>query len=87
MPMLADTGLRCGSYANGFTSIDALVPGGNVDALSARTDLGPEAYGDFVMSWIDAGASIVGGCCEVRLTHIAHLHQRLVAAGTAFIPL
>ena len=87
MPMLADTGLRCGGYANGFTSIDALVPGGNVDALSARTDLGPEAYGDFVMSWIDAGASIVGGCCEVGPAHIAHLHQRLVAAGTAFIPL
>ena len=87
MPMLADTGLRCGGYANGFTSIDALVPGGNVDALSARTDLGPEAYGDFAMSWIDAGASIVGGCCEVGPAHIAHLHQRLVAAGTAFIPL
>ena len=85
--MLAASGLRCGGYANGFTAIDALVPGGNVDALSARTDLGPEAYGDFAMSWIDAGASIVGGCCEVGPAHIAHLHQRLVAAGTEFIPL
>ena len=87
MPMLADSGLRCGGYANGFTSIDALVPGGNVDALSARKDLGPEAYADFAMSWVEDGASIVGGCCEVGPAHIAHLHQCLVAAGTEFIPL
>ena len=87
MPMLAETGLRFGGYANGFTNIDGLVPGGNVDALTARKDLGPEAYGDFVMSWVDAGATIIGGCCEVGPDHISHLHQRLTDHGAHFIPL
>jgi homocysteine S-methyltransferase len=77
LPILADHGLRFGAYANGFTSIKALEPGGTVDALEARTDLTPEKYADHVDAWIDIGATIVGGCCEVGPAHIAELAARL----------
>ena len=73
MPVLAGLPVPFGGYANGFTSIDALRPGGTVASLSARTDLGPEAYTDFAVSWIEAGATIIGGCCEVGPAHIAYL--------------
>ena len=77
MPVLAGLPVPFGGYANGFTSIDALRPGGTVASLSARTDLGPEAYADFACSWVEAGATIIGGCCEVGPAHIAHLVDRL----------
>lgn len=79
--ILARTGLAHGGYANGFTKADDLGIGGTVTALKARTDLGPEAYGDHVMEWIGAGATIVGGCCEVGPAHIAHLANRLIQSG------
>ena len=77
MPVLAGLPVPFGGYANGFTSIDALRPGGTVASLSARTDLGPEAYADCACSWVEAGATIIGGCCEVGPAHIAHLADRL----------
>lgn len=73
--------LPVGAYANAFTSIDALNPGGVVSALHARTDLGPEAYADVVEQWVNAGATIVGGCCEVGPAHIASICERLDAMG------
>jgi homocysteine S-methyltransferase len=33
------------------------------------------------MGWVDQGATIVGGCCEVGPDHIAELARRLRAAG------
>lgn len=65
-----------GGYANGFTDV-----GGGVDdgrALpDARQDLDPGRYAAFVQQWLDAGARIVGGCCEVGPAHIAELRRRL----------
>ncbi len=81
MGLLKELPVPFGGYANGFTSIDALRPGGTVASLSARKDLGPDAYADFACSWIDMGARIVGGCCEVGPAHIAHLAQRLIRDG------
>jgi S-methylmethionine-dependent homocysteine/selenocysteine methylase len=82
MPELVASGLPSGGYANGFTPIPAgFTLGQTVDMLSARTDLGPEAYADFAMGWVDGGAVIVGGCCEVGPAHIAELARRLTAAG------
>lgn len=81
MPVLATSGIRFGGYANGFTSIEKLNPGGNVDSLKARTDLGPAAYAEFVKSWLDDGASIVGGCCEVGPSHTAFLNDMLDDMG------
>ncbi|MGF1447712.1 MAG: homocysteine S-methyltransferase family protein [Pikeienuella sp.] len=80
-PDLAASGYSWGGYANAFTSIDALVPGGTVAALEARRDLSPEAYAEWAMRWVAAGARIVGGCCEVGPGHIRALAARLEAAG------
>ena len=82
MPELVASGLPVGGYANGFTPIPAgFTLGQTVDMLSARTDLGPEAYAEFAMGWVGQGATIVGGCCEVGPAHIAELAGRLTAAG------
>ncbi|MGB3406550.1 MAG: homocysteine S-methyltransferase family protein [Jannaschia sp.] len=81
MPVLASAGIRFGGYANGFTSVAALVPGGTVDSLVVRSDLSPEVYADFAMQWVALGATVVGGCCEVGPAHIRHLADRLGAAG------
>ena len=72
-----------GAYANGFTRIsDAFLEDRpTVDVLEARTDLDPVAYADFAMCWVDMGATIVGGCCEVGPAHIAELAHRLKADG------
>ena len=80
---LAAFGLPVGAYANGFTQIteDFLKEKPTVDALSPRRDLGPEVYADHVLDWVDAGATIVGGCCEVGPAHIAETARALRAAG------
>ncbi|MBW4973811.1 homocysteine S-methyltransferase family protein [Roseovarius mucosus] len=76
-------GLPFGAYANGFTCISAGFLGSapTVDALEQRHDLTPAAYAEFAMGWVDQGASIVGGCCEVGPAHIEELARRLRAAG------
>jgi S-methylmethionine-dependent homocysteine/selenocysteine methylase len=52
-----------------------------VDALSERHDLGPAEYAKFAMHWIDQGATIVGGCCEVGPEHIQELAKQIKDAG------
>ncbi|RWC31429.1 MAG: homocysteine S-methyltransferase [Mesorhizobium sp.] len=81
LPELIDLGGPVGAYANGFTSTEALKHGGTVDVLHARHDLGPDAYADQAIGWVEAGADIVGGCCEVGPPHIAALRDRLEQAG------
>ncbi|MEM9716033.1 MAG: homocysteine S-methyltransferase family protein [Pseudomonadota bacterium] len=78
MPIIAGWNTPFGAYANGFTKIteEFLVVQQVVDDLKARTDLGPEAYADFVAQWVDMGATIIGGCCEVGPDHIAELKRR-----------
>lgn len=83
MEALAELGRPFGGYANGFTRISGgfLKDAPTVDALEQRVDLGPAAYADHAMRWIEQGATIVGGCCEVGPDHIAELARRLRAAG------
>ncbi len=78
LPIIKAHGAPFGAYANGFTKISEAfkVVNQTVDALEARTDLGPEAYADFAADWIELGATIVGGCCEVGPAHIAELKRR-----------
>jgi S-methylmethionine-dependent homocysteine/selenocysteine methylase len=66
---------KVGAYANGFTSVENLYPGDTVKDLESRQDLGPEAYAKHALKWIENGATIVGGCCEIGPAHIAHIHQ------------
>ena len=70
-----------GAYANGFSSVKDLQPGGTVEALEARKDLDPEAYAKFSMKWVAEGARFVGGCCEVGPQHISYLSLALRDAG------
>lgn len=81
------TNLPFGAYANGFEQITAgfLEDKPTVDALSTRRDFTPEAYADHVMGWVDMGATIVGGCCEVSPAHIAEIARRLRDAGHSII--
>lgn len=74
--ILTKTGLPMGAYANGFTSVAALKPGRTVATLKARQNLGPDSYADFVDQWVNMGASIIGGCCEIGPAHIAELAKR-----------
>lgn len=83
MPIVAGSGLPFGAYANAFESISDgfLKAKPTVDALSTRQDMTPEAYAAHVLSWVAAGATIVGGCCEVSPAHIAEIARQLRAAG------
>lgn len=75
--------LPIGGYANGFTEITTAFakPGGVIDDLEARRDLGPDEYADHALRWVDDGAIIVGGCCEIGPAHIATLRDRLQSEG------
>jgi len=86
-PALAALGARAGgrpfgAYANGF---EAIAPGDDVaDGAAvppAREDLDPERYADHAARWLDAGAQVVGGCCEVGPAHIARLRRLLDGRG------
>ena len=81
--VLSQGDLPFGAYANGFTQItkEFLKDKPTVDSLSARRDLGPEAYARFALGWIDQGATIVGGCCEVGPAHIKRLAAAIREAG------
>lgn len=78
MDVLSHGTLPFGAYANGFEKISDgfLKAKPTVDALTARRDLGPEAYADHAAIWVAKGATLVGGCCEVGPAHIAELSKR-----------
>ena len=73
LPVLAGSGFNLGAYANGFTGIhsDFNSIHATVDLLKSRTDLGPEQYLKFAITWAEMGALAIGGCCEVGPKHIA----------------
>lgn len=85
IPDLVALGGPVGAYANAFTAVDRLKHGSSVDVLDARDDLGPSRYADFALRWVEAGAEIAGGCCEIGPEHIAALRDRLHEAGYATI--
>ena len=72
---------RYGAYANAFTTIAPLQPGGTTADLKPRPDLTPERYSRWALDWLAAGASIIGGCCEINPEHIAQIAQDLNAAN------
>ncbi len=80
---LAPLGLPFGAYANGFSEISNLPLPEDESApeYAHRHDLTPEKYTAFAMQWVELGATIVGGCCEVGPAHIRHLAAALRTAG------
>ncbi|MCK6592162.1 MAG: homocysteine S-methyltransferase family protein [Polyangiaceae bacterium] len=64
--LLGDIGVPFGAYANAGSPADKIGWGAS----------GPDSiqlYLDFAQSWVDAGASIVGGCCGTGPAHIKAL--------------
>ena len=83
LKIIGEVGIPYGAYANGFEHItdEFLRDSPTVDTLNLRRDFTPKLYADHVMGWIDQGATIVGGCCEVGPTHIAEIAEQLRVAG------
>ncbi len=81
MPTLSTLDIPFGGYANGFTSIEPLTPGSTVDNLTSRKDLSPEIYFEFIEQWINEGATIIGGCCEIGPKHIGYICNALESNG------
>jgi len=70
----------------GFANAETVEPGDGGDGVEADPEsaqqsgaiaLDPEAYALEVQRWLDAGASIVGGCCRTRPEHIRRLREML----------
>ncbi|KAL4427472.1 hypothetical protein ABPG77_000761 [Micractinium sp. CCAP 211/92] len=80
--------VRVGCYANGFstTTSEWLASGSSSSSKACRLPADeydadglilPGAYAQHALRWVEAGASIVGGCCGVGPQHIAAVKQRL----------
>lgn len=77
MSALANSPVPFGAYANGFSHIvDGYAPGSVTTVLGHRHDLDPVTYADIAVGWVERGASIIGGCCEIGPEHIAELDRR-----------
>lgn len=87
LSVLASSGKPYGAYPNGFERIteDFLKAKPTVDALAARRDFTPALFADHAMGWVEHGATIVGGCCEVSPAHISEIASRLRAAGHTIV--
>ncbi len=68
--------LAIGGYANAFVPKPEEYAANEV-VLGHREDLDPAGYMSFVSTWIDAGATIVGGCCGIMPPHISALREFL----------
>ncbi len=66
--------VQLGVYANNFSPIGLFHEANDNSGVSAlRTDVPPEKYSEHAVSWLNAGASIIGGCCGVSPEHIKQL--------------
>jgi len=68
------TQILLGVYANNFPPIGDLHQANN-GVNMIREDMPPTKYAQFAMKWINAGASIIGGCCGISPAHIKALAQ------------
>lgn len=84
VPWLAHAGLvYVGGYANTFQPIpedwDLTGDKKSDGSLGLRTDLDPERYAAHAEDWLEAGATVIGGCCGTRPAHIARLKQLIAS--------
>lgn len=79
LPELIQLGGRpTGVYANAFTPIpERWDYDGDHTLPPSRRDLGPDEYAQQARGWVEAGARIIGGCCEIGPQHIRRLKQLL----------
>lgn len=65
-------GIRTGAYANAFVpKLEGYAA--NEVLLDRRDELTPERYQAIAAEWVAAGATIVGGCCQMFPEHIEAL--------------
>lgn len=70
--------IRIGIYANAFAT-EADDTDANADLHDIRPDLTPENYRRFAEKWVNAGASLIGGCCGIGPEHIEALSAAMKA--------
>lgn len=68
--------VRTGGYANAFPTHRDHDYQANEVIFERREELTADRYSDIVQSWVDDGATIVGGCCDMYPEHIAALAER-----------
>ncbi|MBA3415390.1 MAG: homocysteine S-methyltransferase family protein [Chloroflexia bacterium] len=87
LPALAATGAPLvGAYANTFTPVpETWTLDGDQEwdgLIDLRVDLEPGAYAAHALTWLDRGATVIGGCCGTRPAHIARLRDIIAARAT-----
>lgn len=65
-----------GVYANAFEAEES-DGGANETLHGTRDDLTDDRYSHFACEWVEAGATIVGGCCGIGAKHIHRLAHSL----------
>jgi S-methylmethionine-dependent homocysteine/selenocysteine methylase len=65
-----------GVYANAFEAEES-DGGANETLHGTRDDLTDDRYSHFACEWVEAGATIVGGCCGIGAKHIHKLAHSL----------
>jgi len=68
--------IRIGGYANGFPDERQAGYEANEVIFDRRDDLDASNYADAVAAWVAAGATIVGGCCDMYPEDITELAKR-----------
>lgn len=73
---LGDKPIAIGVYANAFAT-EADDAAANETLHGIRADLTPPLYLGWAQRWVDAGATMVGGCCGISPEHIGELAKAL----------
>lgn len=68
--------LEIGVYANAFEGEQA-ASGANEGLHDTREDLTGDTYSRYACSWVEAGATIIGGCCGIGAEHIHRMTKTL----------
>jgi len=64
--------ITIGAYANSFSEVKR-THDANAMLSSLREDVTPERYLSYAKRWVNAGATIIGGCCGIGPEHILAL--------------
>ncbi|WHO76935.1 homocysteine S-methyltransferase family protein [Rhizobium sp. BT03] len=72
----ADAQIEIGVYANAFEGEQG-ESAANEGLHDTRDDLNDDVYSRFACSWVEAGATIIGGCCGIGAAHIHRLGKTL----------
>lgn len=73
---LGSKAIAIGVYANAFAT-EADDTAANETLHGIRADLTPPLYLGWARRWVDAGATMVGGCCGISPEHIGELARAL----------